>query len=89
MKSLIPLLASLAIVSGCSTLEVTNTTPDGREFTARAWSFLWDRNLEGLQFNYEKGTLEVINMRSTPDKETLAKGFDMMKSGLELMKQAL
>jgi len=88
MKTL-SLVFMLALASGCSTLDVENTTPDGRTFHAHAWSFMWDRNLEGLQFNYEKGTLEVINYKSTPDKETLGKGLDMMAAGLKMIESGL
>lgn len=76
----------LAIMSGCTHLHVTNTTKDGRVFEACGWSFLWDRNLEGLQFNYEKGTLDIINYQSNADKETIGKGIDMITAGIELMK---
>ena len=73
---------------GCSHLHVTNTTADGRVFEASAWSFLWDRNLSGLQFDYEKGTLDVIDYTSTPDKETIGKAIDVIGTTLELMKAA-
>jgi hypothetical protein len=78
----------IAAFSGCSHLHVTNTAKDGTVFEARGWSFLWDRNLEGMQFDYQKGTLEIINYQSTPDKETIAKGLDMIGSAIELMKAA-
>ena len=88
---IIPILALLAfglMCCGCSHLQIENTTADGRTFRASGWSFLWDRNLEGLQFDYEKGTLDIINYESTPDKETIAKGLDMIGSAIELMKAA-
>jgi hypothetical protein len=80
-------LCIVAVLSGCSHLHVTNKTVDGTEFTAVAWSFCWDRNLGNLQFDYQKGTLGVSEYTSTPDKETLGKGLDMIKSGLELVKK--
>jgi hypothetical protein len=88
MKRLL-LLIPLALLSGCSTLSVENITPEGRRFTAHAYSFLWDRNLEGLQFNYERGTLEVINLKSTPDKETIARGFETLKAGFNMLEAGL
>ena len=75
-------------LGGCSHLQIENTTADGRTFKASGWSFLWDRNLEGLQFDYEKGTLDINNYEYTPDKETIAKGLDMIGSAIELMKAA-
>lgn len=86
------MIAALVLVGfacgGCSHLNIKNTTADGRTFEASGWSFLWDRNLEGLAFDYNKGTLEVINYKSTPDKETIAKGLDLIGSAIELMKSA-
>ena len=82
------LLAFVLVCCSCSHLQIENTTADGRTFKASGWSFLWDRNLEGLQFDYEKGTLDIINYESTPDKETFAKGLDMIGSAIELMKAA-
>jgi len=82
------ILLFIAMCFGCSHLQIENTTADGRTFRASGWSFLWDRNLEGLQFDYEKGTLDVINYKSNPDKETIAKGLDMIGSAIELMKAA-
>jgi hypothetical protein len=82
------LVLFIAMCFGCSHLQIENTTADGRTFKASGWSFLWDRNLEGLQFDYERGTLEVINYKSNPDKETIAKGLDMIGSAIELMKAA-
>ena len=78
----------LIISTGCTSLTVTNKTADGREFRACATSFLWDRRLEGLQFDYEAGTLDVIDYASNPDKETIAKSLDVIASALELMKAA-
>ena len=83
---LIGALFILAIMAGCSHLHVTNTTKDGRVFEACGWSFLWDRNLEGMQFDYEKGTLDVINYQSTPEKETIGKALEMTTAALELLK---
>jgi hypothetical protein len=91
MIHVLPILFTLLFIAmcfGCSHLQIENTTADGRTFKASGWSFLWDRNLEGLQFDYEKGTLDVINYKSTPDKETIAKGLDMIGSAIELMKAA-
>jgi hypothetical protein len=82
------LFFAVVCLSGCSHLQIENTTADGRTFKASGWSFLWDRNLEGLQFDYEKGTLDIINYESTPDKETIAKGLDLIGSAIELMKAA-
>ena len=73
-------------LTGCTSLTVTNKTVDGREFRACATSFLWDRQLEGLQFNYEKGTLDVINYRTATDKEAIARGTEMIQAGTELIK---
>lgn len=84
MAALIACIAFLT--NGCSHLTVSNQTQDGRIFKASAWSFLWDRNLGGLQFDYEKGTLEVLDLKSTPDKETIAKGVEMIGAALEVMK---
>jgi hypothetical protein len=81
-------LVCLFLYTGCSHLHVTNTTHDGRVFEASGWSFLWDRNLEGLQFDYEKGTLDIIDYTSNPDKETIGKAIDVIGTTLELMKAA-
>jgi len=80
------LLIGLALCAGCSHLHVENQTKDGRVFTACAWSFLYDRNLEGLQFNYEKGTLDVIDYSGKTDKETMGKAIDVAGSALDLLK---
>lgn len=82
-------LSMFVMVTGCTCISVTNYTKDGRQFNAHAWSFLWDRNLTGLKFNYEAGTLEVDGLKSNPDKETLAKGFDAITATAQALKQAL
>jgi hypothetical protein len=41
-----------------------------------------------LQFDYEKGTLDVIDYASNPDKETIAKSLDVIGAALEVMKAA-
>ena len=83
---MVALCILIAFAFGCSHLHVTNTTADGRTFEAVGWSFCWDRNLEGLTFDYGKGTLEVINYRSATDKEAIARGTELIQAGTELIK---
>lgn len=78
----------LMLCAGCGHLSVMNETKDGRIFEANAWSFLYDRNFSGLQFNYEKGTLDVIDFAAKTDKETLGKAIAVLGSTLELLKAA-
>ena len=87
MALLCSIYLAMMVFTGCTSLTVTNKTADGREFRACATSFLWDRRLEGLQFDYEAGTLDVIDYASNPDKETLAKALDVTAAALELAKQ--
>lgn len=87
MKSVKYTLVALALAcTGCSHLYVCNTTKDGRVFEAYAWAFLWDRQLSNLAFNYEKGTLGIAEMKSSSDKETIAKGMKMIGEGAALLK---
>ena len=88
MALLCSIYLAMMVFTGCTSLTVTNKTADGREFRACATSFLWDRRLEGLQFDYEKGTLDVIDYASNPDKETIAKSLDVIGAALEVMKAA-
>lgn len=86
MNRIIVSLSLLGLV-GCSHLTVSNITKEGTEFNASAWSFCWDRNFSGFEFDYLKGTLGISKYKATPDKETLAKGLDMIKEGIGLVKQ--
>ena len=79
------LIVACTVCTGCSHLYVCNTTKEGRTFEAYAWSFLWDRNLTGMTFDYEKGTLGLAKLNSTPDKETIAKGMELIKAGTALV----
>lgn len=72
MKSLLFCLM-LAIISGCTTVRFETVTADGDTITAKASSFLWERQIKGFKFDYEAGTCELETYSSNPDKESIAK----------------
>ena len=84
MRTIPLIITSMMLMAGCATITVTNTTKDGRIFEARAVSCLWDRQIKGLKFDYEKGTLEVETYNSSTDKETVGKALDTATTALGL-----
>jgi len=77
-------MSTLMLATGCTTASVKNTTKDGRVFEASVTSCVWDRQIKGLKFDYERGTLEVQTFNSSTDKETAGKALDAATSALNL-----
>jgi len=82
-------MAALVFLSGCQTASFKHTAKDGRTFEGSFVSCMWDRQIKGFKFDYEKGVLEVQNFGSSTDKETAGKALDTAKSALDLARSAL
>jgi len=82
-------LFALVCLSGCTTANFKHTSADGRTFEGSVTSCLWDRQINGFKFDYEKGVLEVHTFTSSTDKETAGKAIDTAKSALDLARAAL
>ena len=83
MMSIVLLLVGLfALVSltGCTSVQFTTTTKEGTVIEATADSFLWDRQIKGFKFDYEKGTVELESFSTNPDKESIGKLCDTVQT---------
>jgi uncharacterized protein YceK len=84
MKTVL-LLASVAIVSGCTSIKFQTVTKDGNTITANADSFLWDRQIKGFAFDYSKGTVTLESFSTNPDKESIGKLCDTVQALVNAM----
>lgn len=80
-------MSAFMLMTGCTTANVKNTTKDGRVFEASVTSCVWDRQIKGLKFDYERGTLDVQTFNSSTDKATAGKALDVAGKAIDFAKQ--
>lgn len=80
LLSVLLVCLALVLLSGCTSVQFTTTTKDGTVIEATADSFLWDRQIKGFAFDYQKGTVTLESFSTNPDKESIGKLCDTVQT---------
>jgi len=80
LLSLLLVCLAVVLLSGCTSVQFTTTTKEGTVIEATADSFLWDRQIKGFAFDYQKGTVTLESFSTNPDKESIGKLCDTVQT---------